>query len=63
MVEISRRVFSVFRTAPAIATPKCASNMAGRLGAITVTTSPGFTPALTSALASRTARSYICAQL
>ncbi|MCY1563037.1 hypothetical protein D9M68_1005160 [compost metagenome] len=38
---VSRRVLIVFRTAPDIGTAKCASTMAGTLGAMIDTTSPG----------------------
>ena len=39
IASASRRVLSVFRTAPAMATPKCASYIAGTLGSIAATVS------------------------
>ena len=53
----SSRVFSVFSTAPVIATPKWASTIAGMLGSITATVSPTPMPRRESALASRRQRS------
>ena len=48
----SSRVFSVFSTAPAIGTPKCASTIGGVLGSITATVSFLPMPACCKALAS-----------
>ena len=46
----------LFSTAPAIATPKCASSIGGVFGSITATVSPGPTPRPVSAAASLRAR-------
>ncbi len=63
MVSGSRRMFSAFSTAPAIGTPKCASNASGMFGAITATVSPRPTPAAAKAAASRRQRSSASRQL
>ena len=52
----SSRVFSVLSTAPHIGTPKWASNMAGVLGSIAATVSPGPMPRADSAAARRRQR-------
>jgi len=57
MASASRRVLSVFTTAPNIAGPKCSSIIAGTLGSIAATVSPRFTPRFCSAEASRQQRS------
>ena len=57
IVSGSSRMFSAFSTAPAIGTPKCASNASGRLGDITATVSPRPTPRAASAPARRRQRS------
>src|SRR5215471_17088808 len=41
MVRVSSRVLIVFRTAPIIGTPKCASSIAGTFGSTADTVSPG----------------------
>ncbi len=53
---VSSRVLSVFSTAPAIGTPKCASNISGVFASITETVSPGPMPRRTSAEARRRQR-------
>ena len=55
-VPESSLVFSVFSTAPAIGTPKCASYISGVFGAMTATVSPRLMPARTSAEARRRQR-------
>ena len=52
----SSRVLSVLSTAPAIATPKCASYIAGTFGSMVATVSPAPMPARVSADASRRQR-------
>jgi hypothetical protein len=56
MVSASRRVFSVFSTAPHIGTPKCASIIAGMLGAMIATVSFRPIPRRASAEARRRQR-------
>jgi hypothetical protein len=56
MVSASSRMFSVFSTAPAMGTPKCASYIAGTLGAMSATVSFLPMPRFRSALASRRLR-------
>ena len=56
MVAASRRTFSAFRTAPAMGTAKCASNMGGVLGAMTATVSPVPMPCRRKAEAKRRQR-------
>ena len=55
MIAASRRVFSVFSTAPAMGTPKWHSSMAGVLASMTVTVSFLPTPWAARALARRRA--------
>ncbi len=62
IVAASSRVLMAFSTAPAIGTPKCASNRAGMLGAITATVSPRRMPRLASAEASCRQRRSAVAQ-
>jgi len=57
MASASRRVLSVLSTAPAIATPKCASYMGGVFGSMAATVSPTPMPRRESAEASRRHRS------
>jgi hypothetical protein len=56
MACASSRVFKVLSTAPHIGTPKCASYIAGTLGSIAATVSPGRMPRLASADARRRQR-------
>ena len=63
IVSGSSRMFSAFSTAPDIGTPKCASKIAGTFGAMTATVSPGRTPRLASAEASRRQRSSVSRQV
>ena len=56
IASASRRVLSVFTTAPVIAGPKCSSIIAGTLGSIAATVSPRRTPWRSSAEASRRQR-------
>ena len=57
MVAASSRVLMVLSTAPNIGTPWWASSMAGTLGSMADTVSPGRMPRRASAEASRSARS------
>jgi hypothetical protein len=63
IVSGSRRMLSAFNTAPAIGTPKCASNASGRLGDMSATVSPRPTPRAASAPARRRQRSKASPQL
>ena len=60
IVSASRRIFSAFSTAPAIGTPKCASNASGTFGAISATVSPRPIPCAASAARQRRQRSRLC---
>ena len=62
-VSASIRIFRVFKTAPVINTPKCASKIAGIFGAITDTVSPLPIPRLLKAEASLQHRMYVSAQV
>jgi len=57
IASASSRVFSVLSTAPAIATPKCASYIAGMFGSIAATVSPAPMPCFLSADPRRRQRS------
>ena len=56
MVSASRRVLMVHSIAPSMGTPKCASIIAGVLGAMTATVSPRCTPRAARAEAMRRQR-------
>jgi hypothetical protein len=53
IASASRRMFSMFTTAPIIAGPKCSSNIAGMFGSIAATVSPSTIPRRFKAEASR----------
>jgi hypothetical protein len=56
IIGASSRMLSAFRTAPAMATPKCASKASGVLAAMTATVSFLLIPRWRSALARRRQR-------
>ncbi len=63
MASASSRVLMVLSTAPLMGTPKCASNMAGTLGATMETVSPSPMPRRRRAEASWRQRRSVWAQL
>ena len=63
IASASRRVLSVFNTAPHIGTPKWASTIAGILGSIAATVSPTPMPRFVRAPASRRQRAYVSFQV
>jgi hypothetical protein len=63
IVSASSRILSAFSTAPAIGTPKCASNASGMFGAIIATVSPRPMPCAARAEARRRQRSRLWRQV